>query len=159
MAPGKPLPTWLTLSAETGAAPAGRGTFSGDCAPGAVPSTVLPLDRPWRGWAGALLAVTDHAVTRWLISGEQADPFAWLASLTRRPEWHADAACRGHSPSTFVLGRGANAAVMYRARAICDRCTVSEQCLDFALADPDAVGIWGGTTAQVRRAMRAERVA
>jgi WhiB family redox-sensing transcriptional regulator len=105
------------------------------------------------GGRDSLLTV-DHAVTRWLISGEQADPFAWLASLTRRPEWHADAACRGHSPSTFVLGRGANAAVMDRARAICDRCTVSEQCLDFALADPDAVGIWAGTTGAERRLLR-----
>jgi WhiB family redox-sensing transcriptional regulator len=99
------------------------------------------------------------AEVAWLISGEQSDPSAWLAELTRRPSWHADAACRGADPAAFILARGANAAVMARARAVCAVCTVTEQCLSFALADPDAMGVWGGTTAQQRRAMRAGRVA
>jgi len=102
--------------------------------------------------------VTDAEV-RWLISNDQADPFAWLAELTRRPPWHSQAACRGMAPSTFVLGRGANESVMSRARAICDVCPVTEECLAYALADPDAMGIWAGTTGQERRAMRAGRVA
>jgi WhiB family transcriptional regulator, redox-sensing transcriptional regulator len=43
---------------------------------------------------------------------------------------------------------------MARARAVCDRCTVTEECLAFALADPYAMGVWGGTTGRQRRAMR-----
>jgi WhiB family redox-sensing transcriptional regulator len=96
----------------------------------------------------------DHAVTGWLISGDQSDPFAWVASLTRRPEWHARAACRGAGTSAFFPTRGANAAVMARARAVCDRCTVTVECLDFAMSDIDAVGIWGGTTDRARRQLR-----
>jgi hypothetical protein len=61
--------------------------------------------------------------------------------------------------ATFVVHRGANAAVMARARAICDQCTVSEQCLSYAMADVDTVGIWAGTTGRERRQMRAEKVA
>ena len=105
--------------------------------------------------------MTDAEIA-WLISGDPSDPSdpsAWLAELVRRPPWHAEAACQGHSPSAFVLARGANAAVMARARAVCDRCTVTEECLAFALADPYAMGVWGGTTGRQRRAMRAERVA
>jgi WhiB family redox-sensing transcriptional regulator len=93
------------------------------------------------------------AVLTWLISGEQSDPFAWLSELTRRPPWHAKAACRGAGADRFVIGRGANANSM--ARAVCAGCTVTVECLSYALADPDCVGVWGGTTGQDRRAMRA----
>jgi hypothetical protein len=80
--------------------------------------------------------VTDAEIL-WFITNDDSDPSAWLAQLTRRPSWHSDAACRGIGAATFVLGRGANESIMARARAICDRCTVSEECLDFAL---DAMG-------------------
>ena len=86
---------------------------------------------------------------------DQADPSQWLADRTRRPEWHADAGCRGMEPATFVLGRGANAATMNRARAVCAVCPVTEECLAYALADMDTVGICGGTTGRQRRSMRA----
>jgi WhiB family redox-sensing transcriptional regulator len=91
--------------------------------------------------------------------GDQSDPSEWLAQLTRRPEWHADAACRGAGTDGFIIGRGANAAIMARARAICSTCLVAAECLDYALGDVDAVGIWGATTAQQRRVMRTGRVA
>ena len=100
-----------------------------------------------------------EAETLWLVANDESDPSQWLAELTRRPSWHAEAACRGMGSATFVLGRGANESIMARARAICSTCTVTDQCLDFAMADMDLVGIWGGTTAQQRRAMRAGRVA
>jgi WhiB family redox-sensing transcriptional regulator len=88
-------------------------------------------------------------------ASDQADLGQWLASLTRRPSWHARAACRGIGADRFVIGRGANLATTARAKAVCSGCPVTAECLDFALADPDAVGIWGGTTGQDRRAMRA----
>jgi len=100
-------------------------------------------------------SVTDAEV-RWLISGDESDPSQWLADLLRRPWWHSRAACRGAGADGFVIGRGANLATTARAKAICSGCPVTVQCLDFALADPDAVGIWGATTGQERRAMRAE---
>jgi hypothetical protein len=34
------------------------------------------------------------------------------------------------------------------------RCGVRRECLDYALAEPDTVGIWGGSTGSERRAMR-----
>jgi WhiB family redox-sensing transcriptional regulator len=42
---------------------------------------------------------------------------------------------------------------------VCDRCTVTEKCLAYAMSDMDTTGIWGGTTAQQRRAMRTGQVA
>ena len=92
--------------------------------------------------------------TLWLIANDESDPSAWLADSLRRPEWHSEAACRSHGPGAFIIGKGANAATMDRARAVCSRCTVTEECLAFALADPYAMGVWGGTTGRQRRAMR-----
>jgi len=101
----------------------------------------------------------NRAEVEWLISGDPADPAGWLAQLLRRPWWHSEAACRSHGPSSFIIGRGANAATMNRAKAVCSRCPVTEPCLSYAMADMDLTGVWGGTTAQQRRAMRAGRVA
>ena len=39
----------------------------------------------------------------------------------------------------------------------CKRCTVREECLEYALADPTIVGIWGNTSAKKRRQIRADR--
>ena len=97
--------------------------------------------------------MTDAEV-RWLISGDESDPSQWLAELTRRPLWHARAACRGAGADAFVVSRGANHAVMNRARAICNVCPVRRECLDFALADMDCVGIWGGLSHKQRKQMR-----
>ena len=107
------------------------------------------------------MTVTDAEI-RWLLSGDesdQSDPLQWLSELTRRPPWHADAACRGMEPATFVLGRGANESIMARARAICSTCPVTVECLDYALADIDITGVWGGTTGRERKQMRTGRVA
>jgi WhiB family redox-sensing transcriptional regulator len=93
-------------------------------------------------------------VTTWFMSGDPSDPFAWLASLTRRPAWMAKGACRSSDPELFFPSHGVSAATMARARAVCAICPVRGECLAHALAEVDAVGVWGGTTDRERRAMR-----
>jgi WhiB family redox-sensing transcriptional regulator len=44
-------------------------------------------------------------------------------------------------------------------RDLCQGCTVRQECLDVALADPDLTGLWGGTTPKERKAMRRRPVA
>jgi WhiB family redox-sensing transcriptional regulator len=100
------------------------------------------------------MTTSDYAVAGWLMAANEPDPFAWVASLTRRPLWHADAACRGSGTSAFFPTRGVTAATMTRARDTCSRCPVTDECLSYAMSDIDAVGIWGGTTGTERRAMR-----
>jgi len=77
-----------------------------------------------------------------------------LLELLKRPAWQADVACRGQGPDTFFTGRGEPTEP---AKAICDGCTVREECLAYALTLPsheDQTGIWGGTSARQRRQMR-----
>lgn len=46
------------------------------------------------------------------------------------------------------------------AKAVCSRCPVRDECLDFALATDERYGIWGGMTREERlKAKRARRTA
>jgi WhiB family transcriptional regulator, redox-sensing transcriptional regulator len=85
---------------------------------------------------------------------QDAEDLTTIAELFGRPEWQRYGACRGESIEMFVPSRGGNFAT---ARELCRRCAVRQECLDFAMADEDVVGMWGMTTAPERRAMRASR--
>ena len=87
-------------------------------------------------------------------SGVDGGDHLWLADLIRKPAWMSDAACRGESPALFFPGRGVNDA---SAQALCNSCPVRDQCLAYALADPELVGFWGGTSTKERQAMRKVR--
>ncbi len=74
-----------------------------------------------------------------------------LEALLGRPPWMARGACRGMGPEAFITGRGDSTAA---AKATCSTCVVQSECLAFAMANPDLVGIWGGTSARERTRMR-----
>lgn len=62
----------------------------------------------------------------------------------------------GHPSDLFVQAKpdqGVRAAMSRDALRLCAGCQVREECLAYALANGDE-GIWGGTTARERRAMR-----
>ena len=44
------------------------------------------------------------------------------------------------------------------AEALCRACLCRADCLAFALADPDAVGVWGGTSPRERARLRVGKV-
>lgn len=68
--------------------------------------------------------------------------------------WRRRAACRGVDPELFHPFRGES---MTEALAICERCPVRTDCLEHALATPERVGIWGGTSERQRRVLRRQR--
>ncbi len=72
----------------------------------------------------------------------------------RNLEWKSDAACRTVDTSIFFPENEAAAAP---ALAVCARCPVREQCLDFALETRQHDGIWGGATETERRRLRRTR--
>ena len=65
-------------------------------------------------------------------------------------EWQESAACRGVDPAQFFSPPGERGEARRErervARAVCDRCTVRQECAQFALAIGEEHGIWGGTT-------------
>jgi WhiB family transcriptional regulator, redox-sensing transcriptional regulator len=83
-----------------------------------------------------------------LLAGLMVDPYrspddrSVLAELLQRPSWHRDALCRG-SGLVFVPNAGS---VEPAAFALCRRCPARRPCLEYALATPGTVGVWGGVT-------------
>ncbi len=75
--------------------------------------------------------------------------------------WRDDAACRNIDPVLFFpVGTAGDAAEETRAAiALCRRCPVSEQCLEFAMVTNQRDGIWGATSEDDRRRMRSAWVA
>ena len=79
--------------------------------------------------------------------------------MQKYEDWRELAACRDEDPELFFpvteLGPGARQAD--QAKAVCARCPVRAQCLDYALDNGLDHGIFGGTTEAERRKLRRER--
>jgi WhiB family redox-sensing transcriptional regulator len=65
--------------------------------------------------------------------------------------WQDQANCRGVDPDLFFPERGASAR---EAKEVCRSCTVSLDCLEYALVTGEKFGIWGGATERERRRLR-----
>ena len=75
---------------------------------------------------------------------------------TRRSKMYPfldNAACRGIDPELFYAEGGAAVA---RAKTVCAQCPLRMKCLEWAIAREE-FGVWGGTTARERAAIRRER--
>lgn len=70
--------------------------------------------------------------------------------------WRDDAACRHTNAELFFPAGSTGAAVdqIEAARAVCGRCPVKAECLQFALETNQEAGIWGGTDEDERRKLR-----
>jgi WhiB family redox-sensing transcriptional regulator len=66
-------------------------------------------------------------------------------------EWLDQAKCKDQRPAVFFPTQGGDAATPKR---ICMACPVRQQCLDYALAQPELTGIWGGTSHRQREKIR-----
>lgn len=66
--------------------------------------------------------------------------------------WRESAACLSADPELFfpISPAGASADQAERAKAVCGRCRVRRECLQFALATRQAHGVWGGMSEQER---------
>jgi WhiB family redox-sensing transcriptional regulator len=73
------------------------------------------------------------------------------ADTETEPLWQTEAACRGLDPDLFFPVRDASAT---EAKAVCATCPVAAECLEFALANGEHFGIWGGVPERQRRTMR-----
>src|SRR6516164_7059749 len=74
-----------------------------------------------------------------------------------RPDWRAQAACRGASnlfyKSDLESRLGTDHRVS-RAKTVCTRCPVRPQCAAYALRVGEPHGIWGGFTESERTLLR-----
>lgn len=84
-----------------------------------------------------------------------ADPNAMLDKEVAM-DWRSFAECLGEDPELFFpYSRGPSGQLQAEtAKAICKRCPVASECLDWALdSTPMPEGIWGGTDEDERADM------
>jgi len=69
-----------------------------------------------------------------------------------RENWRSQGVCRSYDPDLFfpVSSSGLFLEQVADAKAICMKCPVRSQCLEFALRTREAHGVWGGTSEQER---------
>lgn len=63
-------------------------------------------------------------------------------------EWRMLGACRGLDASIFYPDTEEEAQI---ATLVCQECGVRKACLEFALAQREKAGVWGGATERERR--------
>lgn len=116
------------LDDETGT-PAATVTalFPGD----ARPVEAVPVSADWAAIPG---------VTTEPVEGELA--------------WQADALCAQTDPEAFFPEKGGSTR---DAKRVCEACTVKDACLEYAMANDERFGIWGGLSERERRRLRRAR--
>ena len=85
-----------------------------------------------------------HDIAR-LLNNEQ---------LEEERRWQERANCIGVDPDLFFPERGASTR---EAKAVCRGCEVRDDCLEYALANGEKFGIWGGLSERERRRVRRQR--
>lgn len=65
--------------------------------------------------------------------------------------WQSDSLCAQTDPEAFFPEKGGSTR---DAKKICTSCEVRTQCLQYALANDERFGIWGGLSERERRKLR-----
>lgn len=65
--------------------------------------------------------------------------------------WQAQALCAETDPEAFFPEKGGSTR---EAKRICEQCEVRAECLDYALANDERFGIWGGLSERERRKLK-----
>ncbi len=69
--------------------------------------------------------------------------------------WQMQANCMGVDPELFFPERGSSTR---EAKEVCRGCVVRVECLEFAIANGEKFGIWGGMSERERRKVRRARM-
>jgi WhiB family redox-sensing transcriptional regulator len=92
------------------------------------------------------------------------DPVSLGVPGVRRPRvddednalaWQADSLCAQTDPEAFFPEKGGSTR---DAKKICTSCEVRVECLEYALANDERFGIWGGLSERERRKLRKRAV-
>ena len=65
--------------------------------------------------------------------------------------WQSDSLCAQTDPEAFFPEKGGSTR---DAKKICSSCEVRARCLEYALANDERFGIWGGLSERERRKLR-----
>jgi WhiB family redox-sensing transcriptional regulator len=110
---------------------------------------VPSLSRPSLTLLGNPLAASVAAAPQTAPESDGGPP--WTAAAPTTEEWRLDALCAETDPDAFFPEKGGSTR---EAKRVCTGCPVRAACLDFALANDERFGIWGGLSERERRRLR-----
>ncbi|MDR1450254.1 MAG: WhiB family transcriptional regulator [Propionibacteriaceae bacterium] len=67
------------------------------------------------------------------------------------PEWYDRVLCPQTDPDAFYPEKGGSTR---EAKSVCRVCEVRKECLEYALANDERYGIWGGLSERERRRLK-----
>ena len=102
----------------------------------------MTVDRLSRTAAGPELALVDLGVSGLFVEDEQES-------------WQERALCAQTDPEAFFPEKGGSTR---EAKKICTGCEVKAECLEYALANDERFGIWGGLSERERRRIKRDAV-
>lgn len=102
----------------------------------------MTVDRQARTVAGPNLALVDLGVPGLFVEDEEEG-------------WQERALCAQTDPEAFFPEKGGSTR---EAKKICTGCEVKAECLEYALANDERFGIWGGLSERERRRIKREAV-
>ncbi|GAB3048193.1 WhiB family transcriptional regulator [Sediminivirga luteola] len=70
-------------------------------------------------------------------------------------DWQDEALCAQTDPEAFFPEKGGSTR---EAKQVCNSCEVKAQCLEYALANDERFGIWGGLSERERRKLKKRAV-
>ncbi len=100
----------------------------------------MTVDRQARTVAGPNLALVDLGVPGLFVEDEEEG-------------WQERALCAQTDPEAFFPEKGGSTR---EAKKICTGCEVKAECLEYALANDERFGIWGGLSERERRRIKRE---
>jgi WhiB family transcriptional regulator, redox-sensing transcriptional regulator len=76
-----------------------------------------------------------------------------MLEMDNRATWWSRAACATADPELFfpISYSGPALRQVMKAKAICARCQIQQECLSYALDAGSIQGVWGGMTEEERR--------
>jgi WhiB family redox-sensing transcriptional regulator len=74
-------------------------------------------------------------------------------------DWRHRAICRDEDPELFFPVGNSGPALLQiaEAKAVCERCPVITECLNWALETGQDAGVWGGLSEDERRSLKRRR--
>ena len=90
-----------------------------------------------------------------LVSVEMFGGEAFGGEPAEEPDWQERALCAQTDPEAFFPEKGGSTR---EAKRICSGCEVRAECLEYALANDERFGIWGGLSERERRKLRKKAV-
>ena len=104
-----------------------------------------------RGVRSVGLAVADEPVVEQDAQVLQLRDLLEDAPGEEIPDWQERALCAQTDPEAFFPEKGGSTR---EAKRICSGCEVRAECLEYALAQDERFGIWGGLSERERRRLR-----